>query len=108
LSGRTLEIGGPDNVSNREVAAMYEVRARRGRVYHLPLGAARVIANVIRPLHEGIARVLDLACVPDRLFRETWQSQALLAEFPRSLTAVDTFIDERVAEWKRSQRAARR
>lgn len=108
LNGRTLEIGGPDNVSNREVAAMYEVRARRGRVYHLPLGAARVIANVIRPLHEGIARVLDLACVPDRLFRETWQSQALLAEFPRSLTAVDTFIDERVAEWKRQQRRTSR
>ena len=108
LNGRTLEIGGPDNLGNRDIAAMYIVRARRGRVHHLPLGAARVIANVIRPLHEGIARVLDLACVPDRQFRETWQPQALLAEFPRSLTAVEDFIDERVAEWRRAQRHSSR
>jgi len=108
LSGRTLEIGGADSLGNSEVAAMYIVRARRGRVHHLPLGVARLMANVIRPLHEGIARVLDLACVPDRLFRETWQPQALLAEFPRSLTSVEDFIDERVAEWRRAQRAAAR
>jgi uncharacterized protein YbjT (DUF2867 family) len=106
LNGRTLEIGGPDNLSNSDVAAMYAVRARRGRVHHLPVGVASVLAGVIRPLHEGIARVLDLSTVPDHLVRETWQPQKLLAEFPRDLTTVDAFIDERVAEWRRAQRAA--
>jgi hypothetical protein len=65
------------------------------------------MARVIRPLHEGIARVLDLACVPERQLRESWQAQALLAEFPRRLTTVDSFIDERVAEWRRTQRHSR-
>jgi uncharacterized protein YbjT (DUF2867 family) len=106
LNGRTLEIGGPDNLSNSDVAAMYAVRARRGRVHHLPVGVASVLAEVIRPLHEGIARVLDLSTVPDHLVRETWQPQKLLAEFPRDLTTVDAYIDERVAEWRRAQRAA--
>jgi NADH dehydrogenase len=107
LNGRTLEIGGPDNLSNSDVAAMYVVRARRGRVKHLPVGVARVMARVIRPLHEGIARVLDLSTVPDHLLHETWQPQKLLAEFARDLTSVDAFIDERVAEWRRAQRHSR-
>jgi len=108
LSGRTLEIGGPDNLGNREVAAMYVVRARRGRVYHVSVGAAKLLASMIRPLHEGIARVLDFSTVPDRQMRETWLPDKLLAEFPRQLTTVDAFIDERVAEWRRSQRRTSR
>ena len=108
LAGRTLEIGGPDNLGNSEVAAMYAVRARRGRVHHVSVAAARVLANVIRPLHEGIARVLDLSTVPENLMRESWRAQRLLAEFARTLTSVDAFIDERVAEWRRSQRTMAR
>lgn len=103
LNGRTLEIGGPDNLSNNEVAAMYVVRARKGRVHHVPAGVAKALAGLIRPLHEGVARVLELAAVPDREMRETWDSRKLLAEFPRQLTSVDSFIDERVAEWRRGQ-----
>jgi NADH dehydrogenase len=108
LAGRALEIGGPDNLGNRDVAAMYVVRARRGRVYHVSVGAAKVLASVIRPLHEGIARVIDFSTVPDRQMRETWQPDKLLAEFPRELTTVEAFIDERVAEWRRAQRRASR
>lgn len=105
LNGRTLEIGGPDNLGNAEVAAMYQVRAHKGRIHHVSVGAARVLASVVRPFHEGVARVLDLACVPDTLTDETWQPHRLLAEFPRQLTTVDAFIDERVREWRRLQRA---
>ena len=108
LNGRTLEIGGPDNLGNSEVAAMYAVRAKRGRVHHLPVGVAKLLASAIRPLHEGIARVLDLSTVPDHEMRETWQPQKLLAEFPRELTTVDSFIDEQVADWRRAQRRASR
>jgi len=103
LNGRTIEIGGPDNFSNSEVAAMYVMRARKGRIHHLPIGAARVLATVIRPAHEGIARVLEIAAVPDREMRETWEPTKLLREFPRTLTSVEDFIDERIAEWRRSQ-----
>ena len=105
LNGCTLEIGGPDNLGNAEVAAMYTVRAKRGRVRHVSIGAAKVLAALIRPLHEGVARVLDLSCVPEPLMNETWQPQQLLAEFPRDLTTVDAFIDARVAEWRHARQA---
>jgi uncharacterized protein YbjT (DUF2867 family) len=108
LNGRTLEIGGPDNVSNREVAVMYQERTRQGRIVHLPLGAAKVLASLARPVHEGIARLLDMSTVPDDEMPETWQPGKLLAEFPRRLTTVDAFIDERVTEWRRQQRRSSR
>ena len=108
LNGRTLEIGGPDNLSNNDVAAMYVVRARKGRVHHVSAGAARVLARMVRPVHEGVARVLEVAAVPDDEMPETWDPGKLLREFPRALTTVDAFIDRRVSEWRREQRHASR
>ena len=104
LGGRTIEVGGPDNLGNAEVAAMYVVRARKGRVHHVSARAAKGLAALVRPFHEGVARVLDLATAPDAETPETWQPAASLAEFPRPLTSVDSFIDERIAEWRRAQR----
>jgi uncharacterized protein YbjT (DUF2867 family) len=103
VEGRTIDIGGPDHASNREVALMYSVRARQGKVHHLPLPLARAAAAVVRPFHEGIARVLDMALVPDDQWPETYDAQAQLAEFPSELTTLDQFIDERVREWRRSR-----
>jgi uncharacterized protein YbjT (DUF2867 family) len=109
LAGRTIEIGGPDNLSNKDVALMYLVRMRQehGKVRHLPLPVARVLATLIRPFHEGIARVLDIALVPDADWPEEFDPRALLAEFPLELMTVDRFVDERVREWRRA-RAGRR
>ncbi len=104
LNGRTLEIGGPDNLSNCEVAAMYQARARKGRVLHLTVPAAKVAARLIKPLHEGVARVLELATLADHQMPETWDAGRLLSEFARELTCVDTFIDQRIAEWRRAVR----
>jgi uncharacterized protein YbjT (DUF2867 family) len=108
LVGRTIEIGGPDNLSNHDVALMYQVRARQGKVRHLPLGIARALATVVRPFHEGVARVLDMGLVPDAQWPEAFDPRELLAEFPRTQTTVDQFIDERVREWRRSRVGRRR
>ncbi len=103
LLGRTLDIGGPDNVSNRDVAAMYALRSRQGRAIHLPLGVAHVGGTLLRPLHEGVARLFDVAAVPDDEWDETFDPRALLAEFPREMTTVERFVDERVRDWRRSR-----
>jgi NADH dehydrogenase len=108
LAGRTIEVGGPENLSNREVALLYSLRARKGRIVHLPLGVVRVAAAAVRPFHEGIARVLDLALLPDDAWPETYEPRAQLAEFPARLTTVDQFVDERVREWRRAGMGRRR
>ena len=104
LLGRTLEIGGPDNLSSRDVAVMYRERLRRGRIVHLNAALARGLAIVLRPLHEGVARVIDLALLDERAAPETWDPPRLLQEFPRRLTGVDEFIDAQVRAWRRRSR----
>jgi uncharacterized protein YbjT (DUF2867 family) len=108
LVNRTLDIGGPDNVSNRDVAAMYALRSRQGRIFHLPSGLASVAAKALRPFHEGVARVLDIAAVPEDDWPETFDPRALLAEFPREMMTVERFVDERVRDWRRSRVGRRR
>jgi hypothetical protein len=54
-------------------------------------------------VHEGVARIIDLSLLDERQMREEWYPNKLLAEFPRQLTGVEKFIDERVAEWRRSR-----
>jgi uncharacterized protein YbjT (DUF2867 family) len=103
LLNRTLDIGGPDNISTRDVAAMYLMKSRQGRVFHAPVGLARMGAQLARPLHEGIARVLEIAAVPDADWPETFDPAPLLAEFPRAMTTVEKFVDERVRDWRRSR-----
>jgi uncharacterized protein YbjT (DUF2867 family) len=108
LLHRTLEIGGPDNVSNRDVAAMYSMKSHQGRIFHPPVSVARVAAQLVRPFHEGVARVLDVAAVPDEQWPESFDPGELQAEFPRALTTVERFVEERVREWRRSRVGKRR
>ena len=108
LVGRTIEIGGPENLCNREIALLYSMRARKGRVLHLPLAVARAMASAVRPFHEGVARVLDISLVPDDEAPEIYDPRTQLAEFPARLTTVDQFVDERVREWRRAGAGRRR
>ena len=108
LVNRTLDIGGPEDVSNRDVAAMYALRSRQGRIFHLPSRLASVAAQALRPFHEGAARLLETAAVPDEEWPETFDSRALLAEFPREMMTVERFVDERVRDWRRSRVGRRR
>jgi uncharacterized protein YbjT (DUF2867 family) len=103
LLHRTLDIGGPDNISMRDVAAMYMLRSRQGRVFHPPVPLARMAAQALRPFHEGWARALDVAAVPDDDLDETFDPRALLAEFPREMMTVERFVDERIRDWRRSR-----
>lgn len=60
LSGRTLEIGGPDFLTDREVAQSYaSLSGNPLKLRAVPNFALRVLATIIAPFHAGIARVLS-------------------------------------------------
>jgi uncharacterized protein YbjT (DUF2867 family) len=102
--GRTVEVGGPDQPSQREIALMYQVRAHQGRIIHLPVPLLRVAAAAARPFHEGVARVLDMALTPEEEWPETFDgARAIEAEYGVKLTSVDRFVDEKVREWRRAR-----
>jgi NADH dehydrogenase len=99
LRERMVEIGGPGNFSNNEVAQLYARTAGiEPKIGHIPAAATRVIGMIARPLHPGLSRVMQLASLPDDAWPETFDPAGLLRDYPIPLTSLETFVRERVAE----------
>jgi uncharacterized protein YbjT (DUF2867 family) len=61
LARETIEIGGLDNPTEREVAALYaELCGRPAKVRALPPFALRMLSPAIAPFHAGVGRLLRL------------------------------------------------
>jgi len=83
---RTLEVGGPENLTLNQVADAFEDAAPRSvRRRYLPLRLLRVAGACALPLAPGLGRALTTAayrCSSD----QTFDAGPLLAAFPRRLT----------------------
>ncbi len=98
---RVIEIGGPGNFSNNEVAELYARTASiEPRISHLPRALVTVLARIAQPIHPGISRVMRLSSLPDDTFSETFDSANLLREHPMRLTSLHEFVREQVAQWR--------
>lgn len=65
LANQTIEIGGWESLSDREVIAVYEqVAGRKAKVISVPSPALQLLGTAITPFHAGIGRLLRL---PDQL-----------------------------------------
>ncbi len=97
LTGRALDIGGPENHSSLEVASVYgELSGRPVRVSRLPTWLLRTLAPVCASLHPGLARLFAMHALADEAFDETFDPTALLAEFPGRLTTLREFVGAQV------------
>lgn len=64
--GQTITIGGPENLTSREVAAVFErVSGTQAAVLHVPLAVVRFMAALLTPLHEGVGRILSATIVAE-------------------------------------------
>jgi uncharacterized protein YbjT (DUF2867 family) len=101
LKNRTIDIGGPQNATNDEVAQLYgKIAGITPKINHLPPLVAKAMSVVLKPVQPGISRIMYLSSLADDAFCETFDPTALLAEFPIHLTTLEDFIYERVAEAK--------
>jgi uncharacterized protein YbjT (DUF2867 family) len=99
LENRTLEVGGPENFTNNQVAALYgQIAGVAPRVSHLPAPIAKGLSIVLKPFQPGVSRIMYMSSLPDDAFSERFDPAALLAEYPMHLTTLEEFIRERVAE----------
>ena len=97
LRGQTIEIGGPENLTQNEVAALYgRLCGRQPRVRHLPPGVLRVLATLVGPVHPGAARVMR-ASVATASIDQTFNPAALLRDYPITLTRLEELAAELVA-----------
>lgn len=94
---RILEIGGPDNLSNYQVAELYgKAVGITPRISRVPPGAVRLMSFLLKPFNPGLSRVMKLSILQDDADDENFDPAPLLAEFPVRLTTIREFIREQV------------
>ena len=104
---RVLEIGGPGNFSNNQVAELYaQMVGIQPRVSHLPRSAARILALVAQPFQPGLSRVMRLASLPDDAYSETFDPTNLLRDYPTRLTSLQEFVRNEVMRARKSENEA--
>jgi uncharacterized protein YbjT (DUF2867 family) len=93
-SGATLEIGGPDNVSKRDIVALYEeATGRRAAVRYVPVGAMRALAPLVRQFQPVLGRLMA-AAIWSETTDQRFDAAALPAEERSRLTRVEDFVRE--------------
>jgi uncharacterized protein YbjT (DUF2867 family) len=96
LSGQTIDIGGPENLTNMEVVRLYEKLAGRpAKVTHVPLGMLKVMYRVLRPLHPGLSQVMQFSIYTDTR-NAGFDPAPMLAAYPVKLTRFEDWAAQRV------------
>jgi len=105
---RRLVIGGPQHFSNLEVAALYARMAGVPlRVSHLPARMASLLGRMIRPLHPGVSRILQLSSLPDETVPEHFEPPVdYERDFGVRMTPLDEFVRRQVQRAGITPRAA--
>jgi uncharacterized protein YbjT (DUF2867 family) len=93
-----IEVGGPGNFTNREVAELYASLAGiPARISHVPAAVARAIGKLASPWHPGLGRLLNMLALPDDAFPETFDDASLCAAYPNiTRTTLEAFVRGRV------------
>lgn len=89
MDGETIEIGGPENLSANQVVEIFERSCgRTARVVHLPMMVPRVLSELMRPVHEGVRRIM-LAISAESSQDMTFNPSTFLERYPMKLTSLE-------------------
>jgi NADH dehydrogenase len=97
LHHQAVEVGGPENLTQNEVAALYgRIAGREPKVRHVPYELVHVLATVLGAFHPGIARIMR-ASLAARATDQTFDPSALLSAHPMVLTRLEDVARELAA-----------
>lgn len=96
LRGDTILIGGPDNLSNNQVATLYgKIAGVQPKVSHMPRGVLRVMGTLIRPFHPGISNIMRWSLYSDTV-EEPFDNSATLQKYPVHMTNLENWARKRL------------
>ncbi len=88
----TLEIGGLDNLSRKEIVEMYAAfTGKKIKVSHVPRGVLKVMSALIKPFHPGLSRIMFVSQYLDAK-DESFDVRPLLKNIPLKITRMEDFI----------------
>jgi uncharacterized protein YbjT (DUF2867 family) len=83
VRGRTLDIGGPENLTLNRLVEIFAVSSgRRARARHIPLTALRLGALLMRPFRPDLAGLIQAAVLMDTTDM-TFDPSDLIAKYPQ-------------------------
>ena len=95
---KTIQIGGPENLSRNEVAKLYgKILKITPRVNHVPAFALKLLSGMISPFHEGIGRIMKLSAYGETN-DATMKSTDSIQQFGLRPTTVEEFIKNQVSK----------
>lgn len=96
LKNRTVEMGGPDNVTKNQIAEMYaRFSGKPLKKMNVPTGVMKVMGPILGPIQPVLSRLMSLSVWTDTA-DQTFNTTAMLKEFPMTPTRVEDFIREQV------------
>ncbi|HKO69184.1 MAG TPA: SDR family oxidoreductase [Burkholderiaceae bacterium] len=100
LAGESIDIGGPENLTDMDVVRTYErVSGRKAKVMHLSLRVPRTLAQLVRPFHSGLSQVLQLASLMSST-EQQFDARPLQQRYAIQLTRLEEFAREQSAHYK--------
>lgn len=67
IKSQTITIGGPQNLSTADVIVAYEILLNRpAKTIHVPLAVASLLCWLFKPLHPGLAQIMDMTIQVER------------------------------------------
>lgn len=93
---QTIEIGGPENLTAREVAAIYaQATGHDIKVNTIPLIVPRIMHVLLKPFHAGLSQAMQLAVDADTTPAD-FDVSPTLAEYPVELTTLADWVKAQV------------
>ena len=95
LRGSTINVGGPQNLSGRDVVEIFErVSGRKAKIGRIPLTVARGMSRVIKPIHPGISRVIRSGVWAETT-DQSFDPASLRSQIPITLTSLEDWAKNR-------------
>lgn len=99
FSRETVEVTGPDNLTEREVAALYSrLSGRAARVRSIRVGLARRLGRLLRPIHGGPHSLLSFLTAQDGRDELVADGTGMAERLGRLPIRVETLARERLGD----------
>jgi NADH dehydrogenase len=93
-TSQVIPVGGPENLTNIQVVALYEeIAGHKAQVSHIPLPMMRVMAPLLRPFKPGLSQVMQVS-LHDDTADCTFDMSEVLDQYPMKLTRLEEWARE--------------
>lgn len=95
--GAVIDIGGPDNLTNNQVAELYgRIAGVPVKITHMPRAVMSIMSVVLKPVQPGVSSVMAFSLYTDT-HDESFDASEMLKRYPMTVTRLEDWIGAKIA-----------